>query len=70
MLRLPFFMTVTGTIYWQSPTTINHTRDQSSAKEVVPNLFIGLWNRKEDLRIENPAHYLATATKFAAFKEY
>ena len=58
--------------YWDKLLAIayNHTRDQSSAKEVVQNLFIGLWNRRANLDIGNPAHYLATATKFAVFKEY
>jgi RNA polymerase sigma-70 factor (family 1) len=58
--------------YWDKLLALayNHTRDKQSAEEVVQNLFIGLWNRKETLTIDNPANYLATAVKFAVFKEY
>jgi RNA polymerase sigma-70 factor (family 1) len=58
--------------YWDKLLAIayNHTRDKQSAEEVVQNLFIGLWNRREALTIDNPANYLATAVKFAVFKEY
>jgi len=58
--------------YWDKLLAIayNHTRDKQSAEEIVQNLFVGLWNRREDLVIENPANYLATAVKFAVFKEY
>lgn len=56
--------------YWAQLLGIayNHTRDKQSAEEVVQNLFIGLWNRRETLVIGNPANYLATAVKFAVFK--
>lgn len=58
--------------YWDKLLAIafNHTRDKSSAKEIVQNLFVGLWNRRESLHIDNINNYLATATKFAVFKEY
>lgn len=58
--------------YWDKLLAIayNHTRDKSSAKEIVQNLFVGLWNRRKDLNISSPANYLATAIKFAVFKEY
>jgi RNA polymerase sigma-70 factor (family 1) len=58
--------------YWDRLLAIayNHTRDKSAAKEIVQNLFVGLWNRRESLKIDNVGNYLATATKFAVFKEY
>ena len=58
--------------YWDKLLAIsyNHTRDRSLAKEIVQNLFISLWNRKDNLAIENLANYLGTAIKFAVFKEY
>jgi RNA polymerase sigma-70 factor (ECF subfamily) len=58
--------------YWSKLLAIayNHTRDRQSAEEIVQNLFVNLWNRRSDLLIENVGNYLATAVKFAVFKEY
>lgn len=58
--------------YWDKLLAIafTHTRDQSTAEDIVQNLFVNLWKRKEDLRIDNLEHYLAKAIKFSVFKEY
>ena len=58
--------------YWERLLAIafSHTKNKSVAKDIVQNLFVGLWNRKEKLEIDNLEHYLATAIKFAVFKEY
>lgn len=58
--------------YWDKLLAIayNHTRERSAAEEIVQNLFVNLWNRRTELMIENVANYLATAVKFAVFKEY
>jgi RNA polymerase sigma-70 factor (ECF subfamily) len=58
--------------YWDKLLAIayNHTRDRSLAEDIVQNLFIYLWERRNNLEIDNLDHYLATAVKFAVFKEY
>jgi RNA polymerase sigma-70 factor (family 1) len=58
--------------YWKKTLAIayNHTKDKSAAEEIVQEIFIGLWNRRAKIDIRVPAHYLATAAKFAVFKTY
>lgn len=56
--------------YWKKLLAISYTytKDRSSAEEIVQEVFIGLWNRKEQLSIKTPEAYLATAVKFSVFK--
>ncbi|HVW58949.1 MAG TPA: RNA polymerase sigma-70 factor [Puia sp.] len=58
--------------YWDKLLSIayKHSKDRSTAKEIVQELFISLWNRRGTLQIENPGSYLATAVKFSVFKMY
>jgi RNA polymerase sigma-70 factor (ECF subfamily) len=58
--------------YWDRLLSIayKHSKDRSTAKEIVQELFISLWNRRNTLQIENPGSYLATAVKFSVFKMY
>ncbi len=58
--------------YWRKllAIAINHTRDKSAAEEIVQNIFINFWNRHLDLKIDALDRYLATAVKFAVFKEF
>jgi len=57
--------------YWNKLTAIayNLLRDKSSAKEIVQDLFVSVWNRKEKLEINNLSGYLATAVRFSIFKQ-
>jgi RNA polymerase sigma-70 factor (ECF subfamily) len=57
--------------YWNKLTAIayNLMRDKSAAKEIVQDLFVGIWNRREQIDISNLSGYLATATRFAIFKQ-
>ncbi|MDP9078898.1 MAG: RNA polymerase sigma-70 factor [Bacteroidota bacterium] len=57
--------------YWNKLMAIayNHTKDKSSAKEIVQELFVGLWNRKNALSIKSLNGYLATAVKFSVYKQ-
>ena len=48
----------------------NHTKDKSSAKEIVQEVFISLWNRRDKIEIQSVDNYLATATKFTVFKSF
>lgn len=58
--------------YWDKLLSIayKHSKDRSTAKEIVQELFISLWNRRNTLQIENPGSYFATAVKFSVFKMY
>jgi len=57
--------------YWNKLMAIayNHTKDKSAAQEIVQELFIGLWNRRDQLEILNIGNYLATAIKFSIYKQ-
>jgi len=56
--------------YWKKLLAISYTytKDRSSAEEIVQEVFIGLWNRKDQLNIKALEPYLATAVKFSVFK--
>ncbi|WP_210420835.1 RNA polymerase sigma-70 factor [Chitinophaga sp. XS-30] len=56
--------------YWEKLFTIayNLTRDQVLAEEITQEVFISLWDRKGDVRIDTLNGYLATAIKFSVFK--
>lgn len=56
--------------YWNKLTAVayNYTRDKSQSKEIVQELFIGVWKRRKDVEIQNLNAYLSTAVKFAVFK--
>jgi RNA polymerase sigma-70 factor (family 1) len=56
--------------YWKSLLAIafNYTKDKSIAEEVVQDLFISVWNRKDDIEIRSFQAYMATAVKFSIFK--
>jgi RNA polymerase sigma-70 factor (ECF subfamily) len=58
--------------YWKRLLAIayNHTKDKSSAEEIVQLVFISLWNRRNKIEIKSVGNYLATATKFTVFKSF
>jgi RNA polymerase sigma-70 factor (family 1) len=57
--------------YWKKLLAIanNHTKDQSASEEIVQEVFISLWNRKDLLHIQSINGYLAKAIRFAVFKQ-
>jgi RNA polymerase sigma-70 factor (family 1) len=57
--------------YWDKLVAIsyNHTREKFAAKEIVQDLFVGIWNRRTHIEIHHLSGYLATAVKFAIFKQ-
>lgn len=56
--------------YWKKLLSIafNLTKDKESAEEIVQEVFVSLWKRRETLQILSLSHYLATAVKFSTFK--
>lgn len=56
--------------YWERLFAIayNLTRDQVQAEEITQEVFISLWDRKEEIQIDTLNGYLATAIKFSVFK--
>ena len=56
--------------YWEKLVAIGyyHTRNKEMAEEVVGDVLIGLWNKKQDLEIRSLSAYLGTAVKYAVFK--
>lgn len=42
--------------------------DQESAEEVVQDVFLTLWRKREDLMINNLSHYLAAMVRYAVYR--
>lgn len=53
--------------YWRKLLAIayNHTKDKVAAEEIVQEVLIKLWDKREGLQINSLPNYLATATKFS-----
>lgn len=58
-------------MYWEKLLAIAyaHTKDKSDAEEIVQEVFLSLWNRREQVNIQSLENYLAKAVKFATFKK-
>lgn len=58
--------------YWKKLLAIayHHSKDKIIAEEIVQEVFIGLWNRRNEHHIDNVSAYLATAVKLSVFKQY
>ena len=58
--------------YWKKLIAVgyHHTKDKALAEEIVQEIFVGLWSRKDKVAIESIEGYLATAVKFSVFKSY
>lgn len=46
----------------------NYTKEKSAAEEIVQEVFVGLWERRNKLLIQSLGPYLATAIKFSVFR--
>lgn len=44
------------------------TKDKDAAEEIVQEVFVALWRRRDKVKIEALDNYLATAVKFSTFK--
>jgi len=56
--------------YWEKLVAIGyfHTRDKQMAEEIVSDVLIGLWNRRQELEVRSLSAWLGTAVKYAVFK--
>lgn len=57
-------------MYWEKVYAIcyNNIREMEPAKEMVQDIFKSLWERREELDLENVNNYLIRAAKFKAFE--
>lgn len=58
--------------YWKKVIAIgyHYTKDKAVAEEIVQEIFVGLWARRDRMAIDLIAAYLATAVKFSVFKYF
>ena len=58
-------------LYWKRLIALayTHVRDKFLAEEIVQEVFLSLWNRKETLEINSLNAYLATSVKFSIFTQ-
>lgn len=56
--------------YWDKLYYIAHRilKDSNSAEEIVQDVFMALWKKKESLAIQNVNHYLAAMTRYAVYR--
>ncbi len=56
--------------YWQQLFFMAHKRLQSGedAKEIVQNVFLTIWTKREQLSIQSLPMYLAAMTRFAVYR--
>jgi len=57
-------------MYWDKVYAVcyNNIREVEPAKEMVQDIFKSLWERREELELENVSNYLVRAAKFKAFE--
>ncbi|SEN01311.1 RNA polymerase sigma-70 factor, ECF subfamily [bacterium A37T11] len=46
----------------------NYSRDKALAEEVVQEVFVSLWEKRQDVAIKSLEAYLATSIKFSVFR--
>ncbi len=55
--------------YWQKLYYLAHKRLKSAAaaEEIVQNVFLTIWRKRNTLKIEEPSAYLAAVTRYAVY---
>jgi RNA polymerase sigma-70 factor (ECF subfamily) len=58
--------------FWKKLLQIawNHTKDKKMSEDMVHEVFMSLWERKEKLDIADVGAFLATSVKYTVFKNY
>lgn len=58
--------------YWKKMLLVawNHTKDKTNAEDLVHEVFISLWDKRQEQLIENVAAFLTTCVKYSIFKFY
>lgn len=58
--------------YWKILLAIawNHSRQSAQAKDIVHEVFMSLWERCDQVDIQNLTAFLATSVKFSVFRHY
>jgi RNA polymerase sigma-70 factor (ECF subfamily) len=58
--------------YWKKMLLIawNHSHDKATSKDIVHDVFMSLWDRRNTVEILNLSAFLATSVKFSIFKFY
>jgi RNA polymerase sigma-70 factor (family 1) len=56
--------------YWEQLLAIGYyyTHDKLASEDIVQDVLLSLWTRKNDIEIQSLKYYLATAVKFSVFK--
>jgi len=56
--------------YWDKLYYIAHKllKDTDSAEEIVQDVFLMLWKKRETLNIQSLTHYLAAMTRYAVYR--
>jgi len=56
--------------YWEKlvATGYYYTKNKESAEEIVSDVLMSLWNKREDPQVRSLSAYLGTAVKYAVFK--
>lgn len=57
-------------LYWEKLLAIGYffTKDRQAAEDIVHDVMISLWERRNDVEIQSLSSYLGTAVKFSVFK--
>lgn len=57
--------------YWDKLYYIAHKllRDTDAAEEIVQEVFLTLWTKRDSLNIHNINHYLAAMTRYAVYRQ-
>lgn len=58
--------------YWKKMLLVawNHTQDKTNAEDLVHEVFISFWDKRNERLIENVAAFLTTCVKYSIFKYY
>ncbi|PUZ25540.1 RNA polymerase subunit sigma-70 [Chitinophaga parva] len=58
--------------YWKKMLLVawNHSRNEELAKDIVQEVFITLWEKRQQQDIQGLSAFLATAVKYQVFKHY